>query len=62
MKNYSASKMDQRIAFEIDDTILVIAKVLSQIENKLAMPIVGKNTTELKDIFSKVTKDVIVAE
>lgn len=62
MKNYTLRKIDERIALEINDTLFVIAKVLSPIENEVSMPIIDKSITELKDILKKVTKEIIVVE
>ena len=62
IKAYTRTKIDERIALEISDSLLVVATVLSPIENALSMPILGENVTELMEIFGKVTKEIAVVK
>ena len=62
MKNYTSSKVNKKIAFEIRDTIFIIATLLSPINNKVSMPVTNKSIAEIKSILSKVTKNISVEE
>jgi hypothetical protein len=62
MKVYTRNRIDDRIALEIADTLLVVATVLSPIENALSMPIVGVHVTAIIESFGRVTGELAVVK
>ena len=62
MKSNTSSKIDRKIAFEIRDTIFIIATILSPIDSEVSMPVTNKSIAEIKTILGKVTNKISVAE
>lgn len=62
LSEYSGSNIGQYIALKIDNELFAVGQILEALGPRANIPMVGKSIGEIRSIFSKVSKTVIIKE